>query len=147
MAVTISRYNHTAKLITNKEIDYTALKFMLLDSNAAFDATDTTLTDVLAGAATEVSGNGWDAGGEALASVAITTVSTSGAMLDAADISVTATGGNIGPASAGCIYDSAHVNDAPLWYIDFDGPQEAGVGTDFKVTFNANGIFRITNPA
>ena len=146
MAVTISRYNHTAKLLLNKEITYTTLKCMLLDSNAVFNAADTLLSDVLAGAATEVSGNGWTAGGETLASVAVTTVTTNDAMLDAADITVTATGGSIGPASAAVIYDDSMASplDAPLWYIDFGGAEQAGVGTDFKITFNASGIAQIT---
>ncbi len=142
MAVTISRYNHTIKLLTNKEIVYSTLKVMLLDSNAVFDATDTTLADVLAGAATEVSGNGWDAGGETLAGVAVTTVATDGMMIDANDLSITATGGNIGPAYAAVVYDDTHASDAPLWYIDFDGAKEVDVGSDFKILWNANGISR-----
>lgn len=144
MAFTIHTYNHSLKLMMNKEIVYTTLKCMLLDNNAVFDATDTTLADVLAGAATEVSGNGWDAGGEPLTGEAITTVDTDGVMLDANDLSIGATGGSIGPAYAAVIYDDSHADDAPLFYVDFGGLQEAGDGTDFKVTFAANGILRAT---
>jgi len=146
MAVTISRYNHTPKLFLNKELTLSTLRVMLLDDNAVFDASDTALSDVLAGDATEVSGNGWTAGGETIASVAVTTVDTDGAMIDGNDISVTASGGSIGPASAAVIYDDSMTlpADAPLWYIDFGGAETAGVGTDFKISFNANGIARIT---
>lgn len=147
MAVTISRYNHTAKKLLNSEVTLASLKFMLLDNTATFDATDTTLTDVAGSAnAKEVDGNGWTTGGEAVASAAITTVDTDGAMLDAADITVTATGGSIGPAYAGVIYDDADTDDQPLWYVDFGTGETAGTGTDFKVTFNASGIFRVTTP-
>jgi hypothetical protein len=147
MAVTISRYNQTAKLLLNKEITLTTLKVMLLDSNASFTAADTTLATVSNSAAYEVDGNGWTTGGETLASVAVTTVSTDGAMLDAADVTVTATGGSIGPADAAVIYDDSMTSpaDAVLWYIDFGGSETAGVGTDFKITFNASGIARVTS--
>lgn len=149
MAITISRYNHTAKKVLNSEITLSDLAFMLLGVSAAFNAAHTGI-DQVAGAntpprANEVSGNGWTTGGEDLASVAITTVATSGAMIDAADITKTATGGPIGPAYAGVIYEKA--SGDVLWYVDFDGAQEAGVGTDFKITFHANGIARVTNPA
>lgn len=145
MAVTISRYNHTLKLLLNKEIDYTALKVMLLSNAATFDAAHDTLAEVIGSPSAEVSGSGWDSGGEALASVAVTTVATDGAMIDCADIEVTATGGDIGPAYGAVIYDSAHADDAPLWFIDFDGAQTAGNGTPFKITINANGLARVTD--
>ncbi len=146
MAVTISRYNHTAKLLLNKEITLTTLKVMLLSSSASFLATHTALTQVNNSGAYQVSGNGWTAGGITLSSVAVTTVNTNGAMLDAADISITASGGAIGPASAAVIYDDTMTSpaDAPLWYIDFGGAESAGLGTDFKITLNASGLFRVT---
>lgn len=148
MAVTISRYNHTLKKLLNKEVDYTALKLMLLNDDAAFNASHTTLAGPAGSAnANQVSGNGWTAGGETLGSVAITIVDTDGAMLDANDVSVEASGGAIGPAYAAVIYDDTDSNDAPLWFIDLGGAQTAGVGTEFKVTFDANGIQRITDPA
>lgn len=145
MAVTISRYNHSAKLMLNKEIVYTTLKVMLLNASATFTATHTTLSQVNNTGAYQVSGNGWTAGGETLASAAITIVDTNDAMLDATDISKTASGGSIGPASAAVIYDDTHASDAPLWYVDFGGAKEAGVGTDFKVNLNASGLFRIAD--
>ena len=145
MAVTISRYNHTLKLLLNKEIDYTALKVMLLSDDAAFDAAHESLSEVIGSPSAEVSGSGWDSGGEALASVAVTIVDTDGAMIDAADPSVTASSGDIGPAYGAVIYDSAHADAAPLWFIDFDGAQTAEDGTPFKSTIIANGLARVTD--
>mgnify|MGYP000205017885 CR=1 FL=1 len=143
MAVTISRYNHTVKKLLNKEIDYTTLKMMLLNNSATFTATNTTL-DQVAGAntpprANEVSGNGWTTGGIALASVTVAIATTNDANIDATDISVTATGGSIGPAYKAVIYDDT--GDVPLWFIDFGQVEEAGETTDFKFIFNAAGIF------
>lgn len=146
MAVTISTYNHTIKLLQNEELTITTLKVMLLNNSATFTASHTALTSVSNAGAYEVSGNGWDAGGEALASEAITTVDTDGAMLDAADLTVTATGGDIGPAYKAVIYDDSDANDAPLFFIDFGEAKTAGVGTDFKFLWNASGIARTTNP-
>ena len=140
MAVTISRYNHTVKKLLNKEIDYTTLKMMLLNNSATFTASHTALASVNNTGAYEVSGNGWTVGGIALASVAVTVVATNDAMLDADDISVTATGGPIGPAYKAVIYDDT--GDVPLWFIDFGQVEEAGETTDFKFSFNASGIFR-----
>lgn len=147
MAVTISRYNHTARKFASGDITLGSLKLMLLNDSATFTAGNTTLNQVTNSGAYQVSGNGWTAGGEVLANAAITTVATNGAMLDADDISKEASGGPIGPAYKAVIYDDADANDAPLWFIDFDGSQTAGQGTDFRITINASGIFRITDPA
>ena len=142
MAVTVSIYNHTAKLFANKEVTFTTLKAYLLDGTTAFNATHTTLAQASASGTDQVSGNGWTAGGETLSSVAVTTVTTNDARIDAADISVTATGGAIGPAAACVIYDDTLTSpaDGVLFHIDFGANETAGVGTDFNITWSANGI-------
>lgn len=145
MAVSISLYNNAAKRLVNKEVDLTALKLMLLDNTASFVATHTALTSVAGAAnAKQVFGNGWTDTGETLASVAVTTVTTNDAMLDADDVVKTATGGSIGPAYAAVLYDDTDASDAPIAYIDFGAAQAAGVGTDFKVVWDANGIISFT---
>ncbi len=145
MAVTISAYDHTVKKLVNKEVTYTTLKAMLLDNTATFTAADTTLNQVAGtGHTKEVSGNGWTTGGLTLDNVAITTITTNDAKLDADDVVATASGGQIGPAYAAVIYDDTDSNDAPLFYIDFGGVQAAGDTTDFKIVFHANGIVTFT---
>jgi len=146
MAVTISQYNHTAKLLFNKEITFNTLKVMLLDGTTAFDATHTTLASATASGTDEVSGNGWTAGGETIGSVAVTLVTTNDAKIDGNDVSKTATGGDIGPAAAAVIYDDTMTSpaDAVLWHIDFGGSETAGVGTDFVITWNASGIATVS---
>ena len=141
MAVTASLYNHTPKLFANKDVDLAALKLMLLDNDATFDATDTDLSGI---SGDEVSGNGWDAGGEALTGVAVTVANTNDAKLDANDLSVTATGGSIS-AYKGVIYDDT--GNYPLIFLDFGGVQTAGEGAPFIVTWNAAGIVTWTNAA
>ena len=144
MAVTVSRYNNTVKGLLNSEIDLTDLAFMLLDDDAAalFDATDTDMSG-LSGA--EVDGNGWTSGGEDLENVAVTTITTNDAKIDADDISVTATGGPIGPALSGVIYEKGTLR--PLWFYDFGQAETAGEDTDFKVIINASGISFTSDPA
>lgn len=142
MAITATLYNQAAKKFANAEVNLADLKFMLLNSSAAFDATDTSIDDVAgAGSPThpnEVSGNGWTQGGEALANAAVTTVTTNDAKLDADDIAKTATGGSIGPANYGVIYEET--SGDVLVFVDFDGAKEAGETTQFKILFAAGGI-------
>jgi len=135
----VQRYNHTRKLFWNQEVVIANLKGRLGDSSSTFDATDVTTADL---AGSEVSGNGWDAGGEPV-TVTVTTVNTDDAMLDLANLSITATGGSIGPARVMDIYETD--NSKLLYRIDFGEDKTAGVGTDFLVAIDANGLERIVN--
>jgi len=141
MAVTISLYNHTAKLFaegSNAAADTYKVK---LYASATFSAADTTLAGITGTEAT--TGTGYTAGGATLASVSVTTVTTNDAKFDAADVTWSASGGSI-TASYAVIYNDTDANDPPLAFIDFDGSQSAGDGTDFKIVWNANGIFTFT---
>jgi len=141
MAVTISLYNHTAKLFAeggNAAADTYKVK---LYASATFSAADTTLAGITGTEAT--TGTGYTAGGQTLANVAVTTVTTNDAKFDADDVTWTASGGSI-DAAYGVIYNDTDTDDPPIAFIDFDGTQSAGDGTDFKVVWNANGIFTFT---
>lgn len=141
MAVTISLYNHAAKLFadgSNAAADTYKLK---LYSAATFTASDTTLAGITGTEATTATG--YTAGGQALANVAVTTVTTNDAKFDADDVTWTASGGSI-DAAYGVIYNDTDADDPPIAFIDFDGTKSAGDGTDFKVVWNASGIFTFT---
>lgn len=141
MAVTISLYNHTAKLFaegSNAAADTYKVK---LYTAATFNAANTTLAGITGTEAT--TGTGYTAGGQSLANVAVTTVTTNDAKFDADDLTWTASGGSI-TASYGVLYNDTDANDPPLAFIDFDGSQSAGDGTDFKIAWNVNGIFTFT---
>lgn len=141
MAVSISLYNHTAKLFaegSNAVGDTYKVKLL---TAATFDASHTTLA---ATGGTETTGaNGYTTGGQSLANVAVTTVSTNDAKFDADDLTWSASGGSIS-AAYGIIYNDTDADDPPLAFIDFDGSQSAGDGTDFKIVWNASGIFTFT---
>ena len=95
------------------------------------------------------SGNGYTNPGEALTSVAWTSAAAVQTW-DAADKTWSASGGPI-PTSGDCsnavIYDDTSVTpsvDLLVCSIDFGQLESAGDGTDFKITFNASGIFTIS---
>lgn len=141
MAVTISLYNHTAKLFaegSNLAADSYKLK---LYATATFTAADTTLVGITGTEAT--AGTGYTATGQALTGVAVTTVTTNDAKFDADDVTWTASGGSIS-AAYGVIYNDTDANDPPIAFIDFGATESAGDGTDFKVVWNASGIFTFT---
>jgi hypothetical protein len=133
-------YNRTKKLFANGEVDITNLKVMLTNGYS-FNATQTDLT---AATAAQVSGNGWTAGGVTIANAAVTVSTTNDAKLDGDDISVTATGGDIGPADGLVVVDAT--NNNPLLHYSFGSSQTAGDGTPFNVNWDANGILTWRDP-
>jgi hypothetical protein len=141
MAVTISLYNHTAKRFASGENAASDTFKVKLLTAATFNASHTTLA---ATGGTEVSsGTGYTTGGAALTGVAVTTVTTNDAKFDADDASWTASSGPI-TASFGILYNDSDADDPPVAFIDFDGSQTAGDGTDFLIVWNADGIFTWT---
>ena len=141
MAPSISLYNHTAqRFASGLNASGDTYKVMLCTA-ATFNAADTTLAGITK---TEVAnGNGYTTGGATLANVAVTTVTTNDAKLDADDLTWTAAGGSIAAAFA-ILYNDTDANDPPVAFIDFDGTQTAADGTEFKVAWNAGGIFTFT---
>ncbi len=141
MAVTISLYNHTAKLFADGSNAAADTYKVALYTAATFDATNTTLADV---SKTEVAGSfGYTTGGQALSNVAVTTITTNDAKFDADDLTWSASGGSI-TASYAILYNDTDANDPPIAFIDFGGSESAGTGTDFLIVWNASGIFTWT---
>ena len=138
MAITVTRFDHTLMLVGNQGIDYTNLKVMLTNGYT-LATSETTMTNV---SAAEVSGNGWSVGGELIANAAWAQVNTNDSRLDGDDISVTASGGSIGPADAHVVYDAT--NNLPLIHVDFGESKQAGDTTQFKVSFATTGIIQLT---
>lgn len=141
MPASISLYNHTsARFASGANAEGDTYKVKLLTA-ATFDATHTTLA---ATGGTEVANaNGYTTGGATLTGVAVTTVTTNDAKFDANDAVWTASGGPI-TASYGILYNDTDTNDPPVAFINFDGSETAGDGTDFKIVWNANGIVTFT---
>lgn len=138
---TISIYNHTARRFadgSNAAGDTYKVRLM---SAATFNATHTTLA---ATSGTEVAnGNGYTTGGATLSGVTVTTTTTNDATFDASDVTWSASGGSI-QAVAAIIYNDTDTDDPPLAFIDFGGTETADSGSDFKLVWNASGIFTFT---
>ena len=137
----MNQYNHTKKLFANGEVTLSTLKVMLV-SGYTFSAAEEALTQVTA---VEVSGNGWPVGGPTIANAAITVTNTNDAKLDGDNVSITASGGDIGPATALVVVDSS--SNKPLFHYEFPTSQTAGDGTPFNINWAAEGIADWSDPA
>ena len=145
MAITIVEYNHTTKKLLDLSMVDEAANFYLelLDGTTAFDATHTTKDEVDDTGADEIDGSGWPTGGVNLANVAVTVVDTSTARLDADDVSVTASGGNITGAFGAVVYvneGDADTTYSPLWHVDFGEEKGAVSGDPFSIAINPAGL-------
>ena len=126
-------YNRFKANLMNKEVDLEAdtIKIALYDASHSFTAGDTDFT-----ATNEISGTGYTAGGNTLASKAVTEGATT--KWDAADTSwTTATF----TANHAVIYDTSVTNDL-IASIDFGGAQAVVSGT-FTIQWHADGIITL----
>lgn len=141
MAVSISLYNHTTRRFadgSNAAGDTYKVKLL---SAATFDAAHATLAAT--GGTETVSGSGYSTGGATLSNVAITTVTTNDAKLDADDVIWPASGGSIAAAYA-ILFNSSDADSPPIAFIDFGGLEVADDGTNFRLAWNAGGILSWT---
>lgn len=123
------------------DLDTDQFKIALMDSNHSYVSTHTDWSQV---SANEISaGNGYTSGGKVLASVTWTE-SGGTVTFDADNPTWTATGGALGPAEYAVIYDDTATDDKLVCSINFEGAQTAGEGTEFRISFNSNGIFRLS---
>lgn len=145
IAVTAHTYTKLALSLATKKIDVSAdtFKVMLLSAYTVGSTQDTAqfLADVLA-AATEASGTGYTAGGQALTTV---TFNESGHIytLDADD---PAWATSTITAAYAVVYDSTPGTNATrpvLCYVDFGGNVSSSGGT-FTLALNASGLVTVT---
>lgn len=127
----------------NKEVDFDSdtIKVMLTTSSYTPNQdTHVYKSDVT----NEVSGTGYTAGGQALASKTVTYDSaTNTVIMDAAD---TVWSASTITARYAVIYDDAGASDATkvlLGYVDFGSDQSSTSG-NFTLTWDATGIIRVT---
>jgi hypothetical protein len=149
MAVTINFYNKFMEYVGDGgiDLDNDSFKINLMNSTHVFTATH---DDWLEVSANEIpTGNGYTQNTKTLTTP--TWVEAAGVLtFDAADVTWTASGGPI-PVSGDCtdavVYDdtaTVPAADLLMCSIDFGAAESAGDGTDFKITWNASGIFTIS---
>lgn len=144
MAVTVTLYNHTVQRFASGANIAADTYTICLYSAFTFNATHTTKATAESGATQLATGNGYTQDAKNLASVTINTVTTNDAAFDAADVSWTASGGNIGPATYAVLYNTTDASSPPVLYIDFGEAKTANDGTPFNITWNASGIVTFT---
>lgn len=141
MAVTAKVYNAAITALANKEIDWGTDTIKVSLHTSAYTPNQTT-HDYFNDATNEVSGTGYTAGGATLASK---TEAFTGQVkqFDAADVTwatstITARYAVVYDASPG----TAATNPL-ICYVDF-GADVVSSGGDFKITWDATGIFTVT---
>lgn len=86
------------------------------------------------------SANGYTQNNKAAAGAVLQNDTDDVAQYDLADVTWTASGGAIGPASGALVYDVTNGSGA-AYLIDFAAAKTADNGTDFKITIDASGLF------
>jgi len=127
-------YDRFKANLMNKIVDMESdtIRVALYDNSHSFTAGDTAYT-----ATNEVSGTGYSAGGEALASKAVTEASTT--KFDATDTAWTSASFT---AYHAVMYDDTLAGNDLIASIDFGGAQTVTAGT-FTIQWNASGIITL----
>ena len=143
MSVTVSLYNHTtAKFADGTFLASNTYKINLY-SVFVHDATATTKAGAESGATQLTSANGYTQNDKTTACT-VSTVTTNDAKWDLADVTWSATPGNIGPARYALVYNDSVTDDPPVFSIDFGEDKTANGGTDFKITWHTDGVLTFT---
>jgi hypothetical protein len=139
--VTVSVYNNTLlRFLDGSNSPSDTYKVKLLTA-ATFDGTHATLA---ATGGTETANSfGYTTGGQALTNVAVSTVTTNDAKFDADDAVWTAAGGSITAAYA-ILYNASDAGEPPVAFVNFDAIESVSDGQQFRISWNANGIFTFT---
>lgn len=144
MAVVESYSKNFMAEVVQAEHDLTTatVKIALMDTAFAFDpATHGTWADC--SGSEIVAGNGYTSGGETLANISVDT-SESDIVLDADNVTWTASGGDIPAAGAAVIYSDTHASKTVIKCIDFGADYVTGDGKLFQINFS-NGFISLGN--
>lgn len=104
--------------------------------------TATTKTGAETGATQLATANGYTQNAQTLASLAVTINGVTG-VLDAADVSWTASGSGISAGFA-LIYNDTDAGDPPVFRYDFEGTVTANAGDPFQIIWATTGIAVLT---
>ena len=144
MAVTIQFYDRFMEFVGSNLINLASDTFLTeLHNNLTFTSTHEQRSEIAASAL--ATGNGYTNPGQSIGAQSWSTVA--GTQIfddDGTDVIWTASGGPIGPATDAVLYEDTSATKRLMCDIDFGASETAGDGTDFRITFNVNGIFRIT---
>ena len=141
MAVTYNAYDSFLEFMGDNTIDMDACTTdfgFTLHNAYTFNAGHSEFSDV---SATELA----TAGGYTQQTTTLTSSTwgqTGGTVVfDAANVSITATAGGIGPATDAIVDNDPSTNDKLVFDLDFGAAETAADGSSFQVNWNASGIF------
>lgn len=132
---TSSFYNDAVSDLVMGNIDFEAVKVLLLDDSASFSPSDSTVDAVTGSGAYEVFGANWPEGGVTLTNVEYVPEGGMGVRLAADNVSQEIFGGSI-TARAALIYQGTQ----PLIYIDFGEDRTIPNSTEALLDFGLGGI-------
>jgi PKD repeat protein len=133
---TFQKFYATVEAIHEKKIDLSSDVLKLMLTNTAPSLSNTQKTDI-----TEISaGNGYSAGGSIL-TVTSSAQSSGLYSLVVSDLTITASGGSIGPWRYAVIYSDTSTNDLLLWYADYGYSITVASGQSVTFDFDPAGIY------
>ena len=133
---TFQKFYATVEAIHEKKIDLSSDVLKLMLTNTAPSLSNTQKTDI-----TEISaGNGYSAGGPTL-TVTSSAQSSGLYSLVVSDLTITASGGSIGPWRYAVIYSDTSTNDLLLWYADYGYSITVASGQSATFDFDPAGIY------
>lgn len=133
---TFQKFYATVEAIHEKKIDLSSDVLKLMLTNTAPSLSNTQKTDI-----TEISaGNGYSAGGSTL-TVTSSAQSSGLYSLVVSDLTITASGGSIGPWRYAVIYSDTSTNDLLLWYADYGYSITVASGQTVTFDFDPAGIY------
>jgi hypothetical protein len=111
-------------------------QFVIALTNSAPVATNTVLADITEISYTNCSSRNL--------TTATATHTTGTYMLDFNDITLTASGGNVGPFRYVVIYDDTVASDPLVCWFDYGSAITLAAGETLDITFNASGLYTVT---
>jgi hypothetical protein len=140
MAGTLSLYSHTVNRFSSGANAVSDTYKINLYSAFTFDPTATTKAAAEVGATQLATANGYTQDSKALTGVAINIVTTDDSVFTADNVSWSASGGDIGPATHALLYNDTDTDDPPVLCFAFGEAKTANTGTPFNINWNATGI-------
>lgn len=140
----ITNYGNAGAKLLSKEVDFLndTIKVILLKDTYTVDLDNHIYVSDLVLTANETSGTGYTAGGETLTTKSATYTATANYTLyNAADISLLSSSITARHAAIAGI-TTAESTSPLLFYMDF-GSNQTTSSTEFKITWNASGIFAL----
>ena len=141
MSITVLSYNHTLARFWSGENRPDSVYTINLYSAFQFNAAAETKAQAEVGCTQVASGFGYLQDQKNLTSVVVNQ-SGSGCLFDAADVTWTASGGNI-VATHALLYNDSAINDTPVLAISFGGSAAAPDGAPFQIVWNVAGIITV----